>query len=151
MLSEGLHRATIVDHAFDKARSGNDQLIVRFETDEGFHTEWFTITDKTAERFAENVREMGFNGDDFLDLADGRALRGNVCYIQIRHKDGQDGNKRAGIVWVQSTDRPKELRRNETAARNVQRFNALLRAKKPTGASPPAASKPAADDDPPPF
>jgi hypothetical protein len=124
----GVVRARIEDHGYSTAKSGNDQFVVRFQTKHGSIASYFSLSDKAADWTVEKIRAMGYEGDDMGALADGTALRGRFCMIEVRHEE-YGGRMRAKVAFVNPDGWEPGIQRSEDAAVNAKRFNALLKRK----------------------
>ncbi|MFA4944861.1 MAG: hypothetical protein WC789_09205 [Lentisphaeria bacterium] len=124
----GVFQATVLDHGFNKASTGTTQFWVKYQTERGDIVAYFAMTDKSVEYTAEKVRAMGFDGGDWRALADGSALRGAICNIEIKADtyNGVTRNKVAA-VWSIDGDRPGQLSHEDAVSINVARFNAVLK------------------------
>ena len=133
MHTTGTFEAAIVDHGFGSSKNTKSpQFVVSFQTDEGPITGFFSMTDKAIEYTLEKIRNMGFDGADLGLLADGTALRGSRCQIVVKHETWE-GVTRAKIDGVWPIGHVPGIQRDEAAAANVRRFNALLKKYPVTG------------------
>jgi hypothetical protein len=128
---EGYFDAEIVDHGITKSQSGTEQVAVKFQTDHGYITGWFPLTDKAIEYTVEKLQNMGFRGRSFSMLNDGRCLAGHRCNITVAHEEYR-GNTNARVKRVNPEGyEGAEIKRDEAAARSASRFDALLRKMNP--------------------
>jgi hypothetical protein len=126
MHSEGTFDAKVTDHGFAPGNKG-PQLWVKFETSEGNIAGWFSFTDKAAQHTVKKIRNIGYQGDNIEQLNDGVSMRGMLCSIVVEHEE-YDGKTRAKVAFVNRLgDTGGSLDRDDAAARNAARFNALLR------------------------
>ena len=119
--------AVIIDHGYSKAKTGTVQLFVVFETTADKITGFFALTDKAIEYTLKNIRAMGFDGERLEDLADGKAMDGNLCQIQVDHEEW-NGKTRAKVSWVNPVGAGGGgIERDADGPAVASRFNALLR------------------------
>lgn len=138
----GEYRAKVLDHGFAPAGTGTMQFWVKYQTESGEIVGFFAMTDKAVEYTAEKVKAMGYQGGDWRELADGSALRGAECMIEVReHTNPNNGVTRNQVnaVWPVDGEKPGRLSHADPAAANVARFNAVL--KRTTGAKRPPSVK----------
>jgi hypothetical protein len=105
MIDEGTYRARGVEGELSYAETGNEQVAVLFAiTEEGFEHQMITwygyFTDKTEESTLKALHTMGWEGDDLSDLT---GIDRNEVYLVIVHEEGQDGQTRARVRWVNAT------------------------------------------------
>lgn len=111
--AKGRYLVRITDQALGKASTGTPQFALRFlvlgrivgeeveEVTEYERTAYFYITDKTAERFTQDLETLGFAGQSFrqLDLSDGNChdFRGQEAHMWCG--EGQNLNGDPKEVW----------------------------------------------------
>jgi len=126
---EGSFQETrIVDHGYSITKSGTHQLWVRFETaPEQTIVGYFFLSERAVENTIKKIRDMGYDGDDLEQLADGTRLAGCMCGITVEH-DSYNGHKQAKVGFVNRYGESREAKRDESVAIKVKMFNALLKA-----------------------
>lgn len=130
LFPKGNYLATVLEHGFGKTPSGSEQFVVKFDTEAGVITGYFslaeTVNDKgksAADYTMGKIRAMGFNGDDLGELAEGDLLAGNKCDITVEH-DTYQGKTKAKVGFVNPVG-GGAIKKDPSV--NVKRFNALLR------------------------
>ena len=142
----GTFEAAIRDHGIALAQTGTEQVVVKFETEAGFITGFFALTDKAITYTMDKLVAMGYRGQSMLDVNDGKCMLGNRCSITVVHEKYQ-GETRAKVSFVNPVGwEGAEIRRDEQAARNAQRFDALLRKKVAEAGDSDGEEAPAEDD-----
>jgi hypothetical protein len=79
---KGRYRVRVIDQALGKASTGTPQFVLKFtvigkvigpdalaDVTQYDRTSYHYITEKTAERFAQDLRQIGFFGDSFQQLS----------------------------------------------------------------------------------
>jgi hypothetical protein len=133
---KGFFKAEILDHGFAKTDSGTNYFAVKFATllegeKVGEITGFFYLTDKAAEFTIQKIRAMGYEGDDLRDLAKvPPILQGRTVKISVEHHEYK-GEMRDQVASVYPEDWEPGLKKDDEAAVNVARFNALLKKEKP--------------------
>lgn len=128
----------IIDSSWDKStEKGTPYLWISYKTEHGVLTGRHYVTEKTFDRFCEMLTAIGYAGDEpFSDegLADGSALRGNLCQITVEHEE-YDGVTRARVAWVNANNSTGGVSHNTMADLGLatDKFNMLFR--KVTGQS----------------
>lgn len=137
----GEHEAEVLDHGLVTSKTGTSGVAVKFQTEFDVITGWFYLTDKTVEYTIEKLRAMGWEGDDFRELNQQPAvLAGHKCVITVSH-ESYEGKTRAKVNFVNPEGyEGGEIQRDENAAKNAMRFNALLKSGK--GKVKPSTAKP---------
>jgi hypothetical protein len=139
----GPYKCRITEQGFNKASTGTPQFWLRFQVLERIEpfndslekysrTEYFAITERTADRVMQDLHTLGFRGDSFNDVDPRREGFHSFLDSQVElvcsHEDGQDGTPRER--WrVSRTGRPLE-------EEIVRQLNRLL-TKKPQSANGP--------------
>ncbi len=135
MIKAGYHNAKVVEHGIGTGKNA-PQVIVKFDTEEGEITGYFSLSDKAAEYTIKKVRAMGFQGDDMSQLNDGECILGNFCDIQVVHDDSYDGTMRVKVGFVNASGSGGGgVSHDEASAGMAMKFNALLK-KEPKVAQP---------------
>ncbi len=171
----GRYACKVVDQALGEAGTGNPQFVLRFQVlglvdpadpsryiaagQQYERTHYRTITDKTIQYFAEDLKLLGFKGDSFRLLdpnADGfHDFRGMDIDMWCAHENDREGHQREkwGVARQGSTLDVKPLEAKK--ARDLDNlFGKHLKAIKPNAAptrtAPANAAPPSseiADDD----
>ena len=134
----GSFAAKVITHGFTTTMKGADQLAIEFETSEGKVTAYLALTDKAAQYSIDKIRAIGFCGDDMGQLADGTAMAGMQCTIEIQHET-YNGKVLARVGWIYpagETGHGNGIKRDAGAALKAQAFNALLAKAKKIGPVP---------------
>lgn len=127
----GVFTATVLDHGIGETKNGNPQVMVLFETEKGTIFGYFVLTDEAAKWTLEKVRNMGFMGDDLMQLNQEGLLAGNKCDITVDHET-YDDKLQAKVGWVNRVgEAPGTVDRDPVAAKNAKRYNAMLKKMKP--------------------
>jgi methenyltetrahydromethanopterin cyclohydrolase len=118
----------IVDHGYSIAKTGTHQFWVRFETaPEQTIIGYFFLSERAIENTIKKIRDMGYDGDDLEQLADGTRLAGCMVGITVDHESYQ-GHEQAKVGFVNRYGESREAKRDESVAVKVKMFNALLKA-----------------------
>lgn len=146
----GFFIAKVLDHGFSSAKTGTPQFWAKFKTDAGDVVGYFAMSDRAAEYTVEKIQAMGFEGTDLQELSTGTVLQGHECQIGVTH-DTYNNVTREKVDSVYPIDFVPGPSRDETAAANARRFNALLKKKSAAPGTAPttrrAAVPPKQDDD----
>lgn len=145
----GNFQAEITDHGYgtsDNAKR-SEFFWVKFKTDFGIISGKFYLTQAAIEHTIKKVRAMGFTGNQMEALADGTALVGNRCEIEVTHKPytSKTGENKffPEVGFVNPIGGGgRGFKRSDGAAANARRFDKLL-------AREPIIGQPAHDDGPP--
>lgn len=167
--AKGRYRCRIIDQALGKASTGTPQFVLKFtvmgrvsgdaleEVTQYERTAYFYITEKTAERFGQDLETLGFTGSSFqqLDLDNDRAhdFRGSEVDMYCGEDTNDRGEPRerwgvartSGALDVQPLDRKATRELDNLFGKHL---------KKPSGSPQPvrqASRAPAAVAEPPDF
>lgn len=101
MINAGTYNdVEVVDHGFDKSSKGTPCFWTVFRLDDGQEiTGYFYLSEKSAEFTFDKIAAMGAKGVPLKDLADGKALAGNLVQIVINHEE-YDGKLKARVQFV---------------------------------------------------
>jgi len=127
----GQFAATVADHGITKTSNGKEQVAVKFETEHGFITGFFALSEKAIEYTLEKLQACGFDGSSLLELqSDPPRLAGNKCSIKVVHEE-YDGKTNAKVQFVNPDGYVGfELKKDTDAAANAaKKYDALLRAR----------------------
>lgn len=152
MHPEGVHAAKVIEHGLSYTQNENLQVVVRFETEHGFISGFFVLTDKAAKWTIEKLRAMGYRGEDFAELNHEGLLIGNECDITVEHEE-YGGQWRAKIGWVNPLGEGGgggDVKRDPVAAKNARRFNAMLKKMPSKGGEAPPPRRREREPEPPP-
>lgn len=136
---EGFHGAEILEHGWGAAKTGTPQFITDFlvmpdpaKPEETWQVRgFFAMSDAAAEYTIQKIRNMGYAGDKLEELnGEPPILQGHQVVIQVKHSV-YEGKTTAKVEWVYPEGWTPGMKKDENAAANVTRFNALLKKVKP--------------------
>lgn len=114
MLMAGVYKVVVRDHYLGKSKDkGTPFIAIEFEEDNDIEPQsitWFGyITDKTVERVVKTIEELGWTGDDILQLDHPRKeenegdsrfdLRGKKCEIVVESEE-YNGKTYHKVKWI---------------------------------------------------
>lgn len=136
----GSYIAEAVSQGFSKSRKGNQQFVLRFKVlgtpdgdsimpvaQEYERTCWMPITEKTAERVADALRQIGYTGKSFGPLDPNHpqhfSFTGNQIEVYCQHETDLNGILRE--KWQISTNAPA-LKVEPLSPKDIRELDSLF-------------------------